>query len=347
MRTLELYLPSSFLTPSTSLYPFFIPFRGCPNRCLFCAQESVTGKSASFSLETELHCLEKALYEKRQRDGKPCELAFYGGTFTALEDEEFRACVKSAERAIRAGLISHYRCSTRPDRLSPERLSVLAESGCRTIELGVQSFDEESLDASRRGYSGRVAEEACETVLGAGFQLGVQLLPGMPASTPASFLSDVTRALSLSASFLRFYPCLVFDHTGLAERYRKGEYRPWDLEITLDTLAEGFLAAWRKGVPVIRIGLLVSRDEEQVLLAGPRHPSLGARIRARALFLAIRDALRCISEKPLALFLPRRMQGFFWGDRGEMEKKWRELGFARDTVHFVSEGQNLIVQLAG
>ena len=134
------------------------------------------------------------------------ELAFYGGTFTALPAADRASCFELLEALRREDRIRLARCSTRPDALSPAVLDELLHHGVDLVELGIQSFASEALALSRRGYDRSAALAGCRAVTGAGLSLGIQLLPGMPGSTPDVFLDDVRTALSLSPACLRFYP---------------------------------------------------------------------------------------------------------------------------------------------
>ena len=192
-----------------------------------------------------------------------------------------------ADSLRRDGCITRFRCSTRPDRLDAALLARLRRHGCRTVELGIQSFSDTALQASERHYSGRQATEACRLVRDAGLALGVQLLPGMPGHQPEDFLADVRRALDLGADMLRFYPCLVLAGTELARRWQQGLYAPWPLPRTLSLLARGWLYARRAGVPVIRMGLAPEPGMEAALLAGPADRNLGGRVLGRALWLHV------------------------------------------------------------
>lgn len=306
-----------------SLIPFFLPFAGCPFRCLYCAQDLVTGQEHHDPLSLRFQRLHKELLQRRRPDRDPPQLAFYGGTFTALPLDAMNYCLEQAQHLLEQGLISALRCSTRPDALPDDRLLRLREAGMTTIELGIQSFDEGALRATERGYGSIKACEACTKVKDYGFELGVQLLPGMPGLSPGRFLKDVSHAISLGAGLLRFYPCQVLAKTKLAALWRKGLYSPWDLQTTLATLAVGYLKAQDAHVPVIRMGLAPEPSFLQARLAGPWHPSLGARVMARALYLAVLRAKG--RAKLVCLRLPRRLQGFFFGEKGEMREKWARL----------------------
>ena len=197
-------------TPARAIPVFsvFIQFFGCPRRCVFCSQHDQTGQQAS-PLDEILARAAADLHARRAQGRPPVVLAFYGGTFTALASRDLDACLDMADSLRRDGCITRFRCSTRPDRLDAALLARLRRHGCRTVELGIQSFSDTALQASERHYSGRQATEACRLVRDAGLALGVQLLPGMPGHQPEDFLADVRRALDLGADMLRFYPCLV------------------------------------------------------------------------------------------------------------------------------------------
>ena len=349
------------VAPRQAVVPVFLPFRGCPVRCVFCAQDVQTGiggcqnPDSTESLRTaSVEGLLLAARENlrlRHESGQPAaELAFYGGTFTALPEEDLSACLDLACEAQKKGWIRSFRCSTRPDRVDAQILERLRAAGCGVVELGVQSFDDRALAASRRGYTGATALAACAAVRAVGLKLGVQLLPGMPGHTPQHFAQDVPMALAAGAQMLRFYPCLVLEGTGLASLWREGTYSPWPLEATLDALAQGWLAAMRAGVPVIRMGLAPEQGLAEAILAGPVDRELGGRVKGRALVLAVREALQSLAAKQQGLSaggfaqrLPRAMQGFFWGAGGELRPAWVALGLRGLAFEEDIEPQMLLV----
>lgn len=317
------------------IIPIFLPFLGCPGHCVYCAQDRQTGEGSSDNVSAILEkaCAAMSAMEPcRPEEGR--ELAFYGGTFTAIPPSDRKSCLDFLCRLRREARITRARCSTRPDALAPDVLKELQQNGVDLVELGIQSFDDNALALSRRGYSGREAEEGCRKVLEAGLALGVQLLPGMPGSTPDVFLADVKKALSLSPSCLRFYPCLVPEGTVLARWYREGRYAPWTIEETVRTLGEALRLAWQADVSVIRLSVAPEPAFDAALLAGPRHPALGALIQAEALLLSAEDAVHRLGHAPVRLTLPRSCQGFMYGDRGALKKRWLSLGLTPESIVF-------------
>lgn len=324
-----------------AIVPVFLPHFGCPRRCLFCAQEAQTGVAAAVGLRDLLAAARAQLEERRAHGLPPAELAFYGGTFTALPVGALAACLDFAENARRDGLISAFRCSTRPDAVDGPVLERLAAAGCATVELGVQSFADAALHRTARGYTGAEAKSACARVAASGTRLCVQFLPGMPGNGPEDFLADVRVALALGARALRFYPCLVLEGTGLAALWRAGAYAPWDMETTLETLAQGWLVAHKAGAAVLRMGVAPGEDLARALLAGPWHPALGSRVLGRALLRAVQEL--AAGQGPLqehsrkSLEAPTFTQGHFWGHAGELREHWAALGLGSGNVRFSRE----------
>lgn len=312
------------------IVPVFLPYAGCPSRCVFCAQPLQTGQAPG-DLAATLEAAGARLRQRRDNGLPPADLAFYGGTFTAQPPAALRACLRFFDDARRQGLAVAFRCSTRPDALDAPRLALLRDAGCSLVELGVQSFDGAALAAARRGYDGATAIAACQRVTDAGMRLGVQLMPGMPGVSPEIFLRDVALLCAppaaLRAHAVRFYPCVVMEGTGLARLWRQGIYRPWPLETTLDTLADAWLMALQARMPVIRMGLAPERTLAAALLDGPWDPALGARVMARALLRHVRRGLAARgARRVIRMDAPRRCQGFFWGARNELRDAWDALG---------------------
>ncbi len=318
------------------IYPVFIPFAGCARRCIFCAQTAQTGQ-AERTAQAALAGLAQALKLRAVQGGAPVELAFYGGTFSALPLAEQLACLELAAELREKGLLCALRCSTRPDAIDEKILARFKEYGLNTVELGVQSFSPAALAASGRAYDGALAVRACEMVREYGLVLGIQLLPGLPGSSPEDFLRDIETTAGLAPDFARLYPCLVLEGTGLAELWRAGSYAPWELEPCLDRLAAALPRLWNAGIKVVRLGLAQEQSLAGQILAGPVHPNLGGRARARALLDLVRNALAAFGKTPQALYCPRRFQGEIWGQSGELKPIYAGLDLLPEKLHWWDE----------
>lgn len=349
------------------ILPVFIPFSGCRRRCVFCAQELQTGRQADAVkkiLEETGKTLARldeatassAVNSSREKQSLP-DLAFYGGTFTALAPEDLEACLAFGRHWRERGIIGGLRCSTRPDALSPDLLRRLCESGFNMVELGIQSFSTSALEAGGRGYTGETALEACAMVRESGLKLGVQLMPGMPGVDMETARSDVLATATLRPDCARLYPCVVLEGSGLAGLWRKGLYKAWEESSALEFLAWACLQLWAAGTRIIRMGLAPEDGLDAAILAGPQHPSMGSRAKGLALYMLVEEqaekllagrtgAERLQPAVPpcLQLAAPRRHQGEFWGFRKELLSRYAALGITgpeqvrwHDGVEFVLE----------
>lgn len=321
---------------STRVWPVFLPFAGCPYRCVFCAQDKQTGQDES-TLEAILQGLETDLDTALAEGRGPYELAFYGGTFTALPEPWPQMFLGLAMRYRERGLVTHVRCSTRPDCVDDFSLSMLRAQGLDMVELGIQSFDDEVLQIAGRGYDGETARRACSMVKNADMGLGIQLLPGLPGDRPGVFAEDVAVAAEFAPEVARLYPCLVIRDTVLAQMWERGEYQPWDVVRAKRELAEALPILWAQGVRVIRLGLAPEGTLEESILSGPWHPALGQSARGMALFAILEE--QCLGNRLVALDVPRRYQGELFGHGNELADAYGAMGLDKQAVRYVDETQ--------
>lgn len=322
-----------FKQKNLQIVPVFIPFAGCKKRCIFCAQHYQTGR-ASKDLDNVFSITQNMLESAFQKKEKIFELAFYGGTFTLLPDLYQEKLLALGHKYIKKGVVSSLRCSTRPDAVTPEQLLQLKKFGVKTVELGVQSFNDHALNLSGRGYSGQQAEDACRQVKQAGLDLVVQLMPGMPGVDAEIFRLDVNKSISLSPGAMRLYPCLVIDNTPLAKLWRRGEFAPWNAEETKKELGMALRDLWTAKIPVIRIGLAPEESLLPHILDGPWHPAMGNQIQAQAFYLWLKDKIKCLPGRLIGLNIPSRLQGAFWGHRGELKQAYEILGVTPKTTSY-------------
>lgn len=324
---------------SEVIYPVFVPFMGCRSRCIFCDQGVQTGFAAdNAALEKQLFETIHRLYLRKERGLPPARLAFYGGTFTALPEQVWKRCIKYASKLKEDGLITGSSCSTRPDQLGAERLKELVSAGFDLVELGIQTLNEKALRESGRPYSLKECEFSVKTLDYWHMRAGIQLMPGFPFTEPAQFLRDLEICLKWGVRVFRFYPCVVFAKTPLAQLFIKKMYVPLSLNEALEFTAKGLEKILEFKASVIRCGILVDKNGQKRIIAGPFHESFGSMVQAQALFEILRafvvqhDLLK--NHKFIKLTLPFAVQGFFWGWKGSLKERWRTLGIIRENVHY-------------
>jgi len=257
------------------IIPIFVPDLGCPHRCVFCSQKRITGMAGAPSGKKITDTIEQYLRTIPDKTGIRKEVAFYGGSFTAVDISLQIELLSPAYRFLSAGKIDGIRVSTRPDALSEEKMALLSTYGVDTVELGVQSMDDVVLYQSGRGHTSRDVLRAAALVRTWGMKLGLQVMVGLPGDTEEKDISTATDLRAMRPDLVRIYPCLVLRETPMADMFRKGEYVPLTLEDAVERCKKMLLIFASAGINVIRIGL---QPSEQInlagsVLAGPYHPA--------------------------------------------------------------------------
>lgn len=276
--------------------PIFIPHLGCPHDCVFCNQRRISNTKLNQKVDGfGQQVLDQADHYTRGLDltSVSVELAYFGGTFTALDHNFQKELLEVALKLRQKGIISHLRCSTRPDAVTEEKLAFVKSYGMDTIELGLQSMDDEVLLASGRGHSRQASILASRLIKNAGLRLGHQLMPGLPKSSPGSDLDSVRQSLSLNPDCVRIYPTLVIKDTPLAELYQKGEFQPLSLFEAIDQTSQYLSLYEEQGVEILRLGLMANEELNlgKGLIAGPWHPAFGELVRGYRLNKTIQTIL--------------------------------------------------------
>ncbi len=262
--------------PREVVYPLFIPFRGCPHRCVYCDQQAITGAAGPVDVRREMETMLAA-----SGGAAGGELAFYGGTFSNLPEAEQERLLDEAAPFLDSGAIRGIRLSTRPDALSPGRLAHLAARGVTTIELGLQSLDDRVLAAAGRGHTAEDVRRGAAMVLGAGIRLGLQLMTNLPSDTREIALASARGTADLGPAFVRIYPTLVLAGTDLERLWRNGAYTSWSLDETVEVVSRMAAIFRERDITIARIGLPPLEGRETSVLAGPLHPRLGDLVRRR------------------------------------------------------------------
>ena len=251
----------------------FVPHNGCPHCCSFCNQKKITGQSFQPRREDVISAAEIA--KKSLGDAaKNAEIAFFGGSFTAIDREYMLELLNAASPYIREGVFAGIRLSTRPDAIDEEVLSILKEHGVTSIELGAQSMDDEVLRANRRGHTAEDVVRASGLIKNYGFSLGLQMMTGLYMSSDEKDISTAHKLAELSPDTVRIYPAVVLKDTELYELYRKGEYRPQTVEEAVSLCAVLLSFFEERGISVIRLGLHDSDSLRSNYAAGAFHPAL-------------------------------------------------------------------------
>jgi len=274
------------------IIPYFIHHQGCPHRCLFCNQVGIAGRNRYDSTdhaEDLKQTIQTWLNRSPGRDA--VQVAFFGGSFTCLEETLQRTLLETVRPFLHSGQVGSIRLSTRPDCISDEICELLQSCGVKTVEIGAQSLHDRVLDQAQRGHTAADIEESVLLLKARGFETGVQLMVGLPGETTRSFLDGIRQVTALGPDLVRLYPTLVLKHTELADLHDRTSWEPLSLDRAVGLTARARELFLANGITVIRMGLQPSAELETQIVAGPYHPAFGELVMSRSWYKKIRKIL--------------------------------------------------------
>lgn len=326
--------------------PIFIPHRGCPHDCLFCNQQKISGHDREEARPSVALTID--VWLDRKKDRHQVQVAFFGGSFTCLPKNEQVAMLTAVRPYITAGKVDTIRLSTRPDCIDPGVCALLKEYSVGVVELGAQSLSDAVLQKSLRGHTADATRHAFHLLKAAGIQVGLQLMPGLPGETSASFLRGIDEVIALRPSFVRLYPALVVKESGLEKLYHAGRYQPLSLKKAVALSARCYQKLTEAGIRVVRMGLQPSALLEQNVVAGPYHPAFGELVQSRLWLKKIRSRLAVLGpEQKLLIHIAEKDLSAAVGMKKQNTKRLEALGFsgrftilpnktmARGSIHYV------------
>lgn len=275
------------------IIPIFVPHQGCPHDCIFCNQTKITGISTDMTGDKAREIIEDCL--ATIKPDVDVEIAFFGGSFTAIDRDKQVELLSVAKEYKDRGLVQDIRMSTRPDCIDRDGLDLVKSFGTTIIELGVQSMDEEVLVESLRGHNSKIVYESGALIKEVGLKLGLQQMIGLPGDTEKKCIRTAKEFTNIGPDFVRIYPTLIIKETGLEQSYRGGYYRPFSLDECVDIVKKLMVIYHTNDIGVIRVGLQATDDIQMGIdvVDGPYHPAFRELVKSRM----IRDYLDSLIDR--------------------------------------------------
>lgn len=320
------------------IIPLFIPHLGCPNGCVFCDQRKITGAGTPVTPEMVCEEIEKGLAVS----GGECELAFYGGSFTAIPAYQQEALLGAAQPYRELGSITAIRASTRPDAVDEEVIGRLRRYGVTTVELGCQSMDKKVLEKSKRGHSPDDTRNATALLKDAGIQVILQMMTGLPGDDGEASRETAREIIRLRPEGVRIYPTVVLAGTELETMMETGMYQPQGVEEAVELCAQLYEMFLEADIPVIRLGLnpteLLSAGGA---VAGAYHPALGEKVLSRMYLRRAEKLLRTENGiETIVLSVHPKRVSVMVGQKRENIRALRQ-EFGPEDIKVVPEGTEL------
>ncbi len=257
----------------------FVPFEGCPHRCSFCNQNIITGKSSPLKVSDIGEAVRIANHSGI--DASRSDIAFFGGSFTAIERAYMLSLLEEAARLCDEFGFRGIRVSTRPDCIDSEILMLLKKHRVTSIELGAQSMRDSVLLKNNRGHTALDTENALRLIKECGFETGLQMMTGLYGDDDEGAVYTAEKFIALKCDTVRIYPTIVLKGTYLYELFKCGKYTPQSLECAVSLCAQLLLKFHCANIRVIRAGLHASdnlcgdtlEDSSGEYIAGAYHPA--------------------------------------------------------------------------
>ena len=284
------------------IIPIFVPHLGCPNDCVFCNQKSISGQMKMITKEDIKNTIEFYLKNFKEKEVY-IEVAFFGGSFTGIDEKLQDDFLSVAYEYIKEQKVNGIRISTRPDYINKSILKRLKKYKVQTIELGVQSVNDYILKRSGRGHTFEDVKKASKLIRWYGFNLGHQMMVGLPESTRIDEINTAKQLIKLKPKMVRIYPVLVIKNTKLEKDYMNEKYQPISIVQAVETCKEIYKMFVKKNIEVIRIGLQNTdeisspENESSQVVAGPYHPAFRQLVESNVWYDIILEKIKKLSVK--------------------------------------------------
>lgn len=300
----------------------FVPHLGCPNKCSFCNQCHITGKvSQPSDLEVDFAVNEAVKSKNYSRQNT--EIAFFGGSFTAIEKDYMLTLLSAAYKYVENGTVKGVRISTRPDCINEEILETLKSYGVTAIELGAQSMVDQVLKLNDRGHTANDVITASNLIKEYGFELGLQMMTGLYGDNDEGSIYTAKQLIALKPATVRIYPTIVLKNTRLENLYINGLYKPQTVDEAANLCSSLVDMFEEKGIKVIRLGLHTIDADSYV--AGPWHAAFGEVCESVKYYKLIQ---KCLTKKgTYNLFVKDTQISKVIGQSKSNIKKFKNLGF--------------------
>lgn len=272
----------------------------CPGHCIFCPTESRMPKSylsdepgGARAVQNDFDPFRQVSSRLEAYDaiGHPTdkiELLILGGSWTAypLEYQEWfvQRCFdamngfdsQTLEQAHTANESSAHRnvglvIETRPDEITPERLTWFRWLGVTKVQLGAQSMDDAILEINKRGHTTAQTLQACAMLRAAGFKIVLHWMPNLLGATLESDREDFKRLwVDACPDEIKIYPTQLLKNSALYQYWLRGEYHPYSTDELI-----GLIADIKPGIPAYcRVNRVIRDIPSSHVVAGNKRTSL-------------------------------------------------------------------------
>lgn len=304
--------------------------------CSFCDQRNITGKTSAPTPKSVTQLIEQAIKTKKT-SASESEIAFFGGSFTAIDEDYMVQLLEAASVYVKAGIFSGIRISTRPDAIDDHVLDLLQNFNVKSIELGAQSMDDNVLQMNDRGHNSEDVCVASKLIKKYNFSLGLQMMEGLYGSSPELDMYTAKMFAKLKPDTVRIYPTVILKGTKLQTLMDEGKYVPMNFDKAVDLAAELMLFFEKCGITVIRCGLHDSDSLRANMVGGIFSPAFREICESRIFLQKLKKELSGLKTKSAVVYVNKSDVSKVIGHKKCNISEFEKLGYRINIITSLDE----------
>lgn len=162
---------------------------------------------------------------------------------------------------------------TRPDTVSRETLTEMRAMGATKLQIGIQSLDDDILEANARGSSVEEVAQAMRLMRLFGFKSHVHLMANLLGADAQSDLRQYHRLMEdgrFKPDEVKLYPCALVESAHLTTAFQSGKWQPYAEGELIGLLSACVLAT----PPFTRISRMIRDIPSDDILVGNKKTNL-------------------------------------------------------------------------
>ena len=189
--------PHGMIAHAHPLAPI-VTTRGCPYSCTYCSAPITAGKRMRY--RDPIKVVDEI--EKLVNDYGVKEIQIEDDNFTLNRKHCINVCKEILKRNIK--VLWSLPNGVRIDKLDKEMLSLMKQSGCCSMALGIESANQRILDMIKKELNKEVVTKTCKEISEAGIEGVGFFMIGFPTETREEIKNTINFALSLPLTRANF-----------------------------------------------------------------------------------------------------------------------------------------------
>jgi len=196
--------------------------RGCPYRCLYCCS-SVFEYYRIRSPKNVVDEIELLINNFKIKD-----LSFHDDVFNLNNNWIVSFCKELINRKIKI----KWRCICRVDRIDEKIISLMKQTGCYSITLGIESSKDKFLNFLQKDFSIKQVKDAIKIIKKYKIEIVSYFMLGIPGQTIADLKHNIKFIKKLKTDFVSI---LILNPLTGTELYKLAEKKDWLIKSMIDS----------------------------------------------------------------------------------------------------------------